>query len=115
MADEVRIRDGSSDVCSSDLLLAIVAGGVLATICLVGMTLLIHRRLFDRRIRLTSKPTDIFILLFIYAQLILGIVGIPVSLANADGSYMLVMDEWARGIMNLQAGTADLLDGVPWI
>src|SRR3546814_12107931 len=49
-------------------LLAIVAGGVLATICLVGMTLLIHRRLFDRRIRLTSKPTDIFILLFIYAS-----------------------------------------------
>src|SRR3546814_3782284 len=61
------------------------------------------------------KPTDIFILLFIYAQLILGIVGIPVSLANADGSYMLVMAEWARGIMTLQAGTADLLDGVPWI
>src|SRR3546814_16735043 len=49
-------------------LLAIAAGGILATICLVGMTLLIHRRLFDRRIRLTSKPTDIFILLFIYAQ-----------------------------------------------
>src|SRR3546814_2484886 len=79
------------------------------------MTLLIHRRLFDRRIRLTSKPTDIFILLFIYAQLILGIVGIPVSLANAYGSYMLVMAEWARGIMTIQAGTADRLDGVPWI
>src|SRR3546814_15302192 len=30
-------------------------------------------------------------------------------------SYMLVMAEWARGIMTLQAGTADLLDGVPWI
>src|SRR3546814_17862509 len=77
------------------------------------MTLLIHRRLFHRPIRLTSKPTDIFILLFIFAQLILGIVGIPVSLANADGSYMLVMAECARGIMTLQAGTAALLDGVP--
>src|SRR3546814_4346880 len=79
------------------------------------MTLLIHRRLFDRRIRLTSKPTDIFILLFIYAQLILGIIGIPVSLANSDGTYMLVMAEWARSIMTLQSGAADLLDGVPWI
>lgn len=96
-------------------LLAIAAGGVLAVICLIGMTLLIHRRLFDRRIRLTSKPTDIFILLFIYAQLVLGIVGIPVSLANSDGTYMLVMAEWARSIMTLQAGAADLLDGVPWI
>src|SRR3546814_697087 len=82
-------------------LLAIVAGGVLATICLVGMTLLIHRRLFDRRIRLTSKPTDIFILLFIYAQLILGIVGIPVSLANADGSYMLRSEEHTSELQSL--------------
>jgi nitrate reductase gamma subunit len=79
------------------------------------MSLLIYRRLFDRRIRLTSKPTDIFILLFIYAQLVLGIVGIPVSLANADGTYMLVMAEWARSIMTFRAGAADLLDGVPWI
>src|SRR3546814_1207253 len=35
--------------------------------------------------------------------------------SDLDGSYMLVMAEWARGIMTLQAGTADLLDGVPWI
>lgn len=96
-------------------MMAIVVGGVLAVICLVGMTMLIHRRLFDRRIRLTSKPTDIFILLFIYFQLILGIVGIPVSLANPDGSYMLVMAEWARNVLLFQGGSAELLAGVPWI
>src|SRR3546814_7670249 len=39
-------------------MMAIVVGGVLAVICLVGMTMLIHRRLFDARIRLTSKGTD---------------------------------------------------------
>src|SRR3546814_18390364 len=50
-------------------MMAIVVGGVLAVICLVGMTMLIHRRLFDARIRLTSKGTDIFILLFIFFQL----------------------------------------------
>ena len=96
-------------------MMAIVVGGILAVICLVGMTMLIHRRLFDRRIRLTSKPTDIFILLFIYFQLILGIVGIPVSLANPDGSYMLVMAEWARNVLLFQGGSAELLAGVPWI
>src|SRR3546814_10244945 len=79
------------------------------------MTMLIHRRLFDARIRLTSKGTDIFILLFIFFQLILGIAGIPVSLANADGSYMLVMSEWARNVLLFQGGSAELLAGVPWI
>jgi nitrate reductase gamma subunit len=96
-------------------ILAVIAGSILATICFVGMTMLIHRRLSDPRIRLTSKPTDIFILLFIYAQLILGIVGIPVSLANTDGTHMLRMSEWARSIFLFQPGSADLLADVPWI
>jgi nitrate reductase gamma subunit len=96
-------------------LMAIVVGGILALICFIGMTMLIHRRLFDARIRLTSKPTDIFILLFIYFQLIVGIVGIPVSLANTDGTYMLLMAEWARNILLFQPGSAELLAGVPWI
>ena len=74
-----------------------------------------YHRLFDARIRLTSKPTDIFILLFIYFQLILGIVGIPVSLANDEGTYMLVMAEWARNILLFQPGSPELLSGVPWI
>lgn len=96
-------------------LLAVVVGGVLAAICFVGLTLLIRRRLFDPRIRLTSKRTDIFILLFIYAQLILGIVGIPWSIANLDGTYMLAMAEWSRSIMLFRAGAAQLLAEVPWI
>lgn len=95
-------------------LLAVGAGGVFAVMCFVGLTLLVHRRLFDARIRLTSKRTDIFILLFVYVQLILGLAGIPVSIANLDGTYMLVMAEWARSVMTLGAD-AHLLDGVPWI
>lgn len=96
-------------------MLAIVVGGILAMVCLVGMTMLIHRRLFDARIRRTSKPTDIFILVFIYFQLIIGIVGIPVSLMNAEGTYMLLMAEWARNILMFQPGSAQLLVSVPWI
>jgi nitrate reductase gamma subunit len=96
-------------------LLAVVAGGLFALICFVGLTLLIHRRLFDARIRLTSKKTDIFILLFIYVQLIIGIAGIPSSLRDPDGGHMLVMAEWARSILSFQAGAAHLLDHVPWI
>jgi len=96
-------------------LMAVVAGGLFATLCFVGMTMLIHRRLFDRRIRLTSKPTDIFILLFIYAQLILGIVGIPFSLADETGTNMLLMAEWARNVLLFRGGSAELLTTVPWI
>lgn len=96
-------------------LLSVVVGGILALVCLAGMTLLVHRRLVDPRVRATSKPTDTFILLFIYAQLILGIAGIPVSLMNLDGTYMLIMAEWSRSILLFKAGAAQLLEAVPWI
>ena len=53
--------------------MAIVLGGVAGVMCFVGTTLLVHRRLFDARIRRTSSFGDIAILLLLYAQLILGL------------------------------------------
>jgi nitrate reductase gamma subunit len=94
---------------------SIVVGGILAALCFVGATMLIWRRVTDARVRATSKRTDLFILLFLYFQLILGIAGIPVSLENIEGSYMLVMAEWSRSIFLFRPGAADLLANVPWI
>jgi nitrate reductase gamma subunit len=96
-------------------ILSIVVGGILAAVCFIGATMLIWRRVTDARVRETSKPTDLFILLFIYFQLILGIAGIPVSLDNIEGSYMLVMAEWSRSIFLFRPGAAALLENVPWI
>lgn len=96
-------------------IMAIVVGGILAAIGAVGSVLLIHRRLTDERIRRTSKPTDIFILLFIFFQLCLGIATIPISAENIDGSYMLVLAQWARDILLFQPGAADLVRDVPWV
>lgn len=96
-------------------LLAIVVGAVLATTCFIGATLLIYRRVTDSRIYVTSKRTDLFILLFLYVQLIIGIAGIPVSLMNIEGTYMLVMADWSRSILLFQPGAAALLENVPWI
>lgn len=96
-------------------IMAIVVGGILAAIGAVGSVLLIHRRLTDERIRRTSKPTDIFILVFIFFQLCLGIATIPISAENIDGSYMLVLAQWARDILLFQPGAADLVRDIPWV
>ena len=39
--------------------MAIVVGGIAGIVCLVGIALLTHRRLFDPRIRTTSSFGDI--------------------------------------------------------
>lgn len=95
--------------------MAIIAGAIFAILGAFGGAGLIVRRLFNPRIRQTSKPTDIFILLFIYFQLWLGIIGIPHSVANHDGTYMFVLAEWCRSIMTFQPASAALLDNIPWV
>ena len=89
--------------------MAIVLGGVAGIMCFVGITLLVHRRLFDTRIRKTSSFGDIAILLLLYAQLILGLATIPVSLGHLDGHEMVKFMTWAQGILTLQPGVSALV------
>lgn len=81
-------------------MLAIVAGSIAGTMCFAGLTLLVKRRLSDPRVRATSTRMDIFILLLLYAQLILGLLTIPVSLMHLDGHNMLNLMGWARNIVS---------------
>ncbi len=89
--------------------MAIVIGGVAGIACFIGITLLMHRRLFDARIRTTSSFGDIAILLMLYAQLVLGLATIPVSLDHLDGDEMVKFMTWAQGILTLQPGVSALV------
>jgi nitrate reductase gamma subunit len=82
--------------------MAIVVGGIAGLFCLVGIALLTHRRLFDARIRATSSFGDIAILLILFAQLLLGLATIPVSMGHLDGHEMVKFMEWAQGILLLR-------------
>ena len=83
-------------------MLAIVVGGVAGIACFVGLTLLVHRRLFDPRILRTSSFGDIAILLLLYVQLTLGLATIFVSLNHLDGHEMVRFMNWAQGILILR-------------
>lgn len=91
--------------------LAMIAGGIFGTICFFGMTILIARRLLDPRIRATSKPTDIMILLILYVQLILGLATIPASAEHSDGSSMIALANWAQHIVTFRGGAAGFVAG----
>ena len=82
-------------------LLAVVAGSIFGLMCFVGLTMLVKRRLTDPRIRATSSKMDIFILLLLYVQLILGLLTVPVSLMHLDGHNMLLLMQWARNVVTL--------------
>lgn len=96
-------------------MLAIIAGGVAGAMCLVGGLLLLHRRLFDPRIRATSTFGDTAILVLLMAQLCLGLATIPISLQHSDGGEMVKFMMWAQGIFTFQAGAANYVADAHWI
>jgi nitrate reductase gamma subunit len=90
-------------------MLAIVVGGAAGLMCLAGILLLMHRRLFDARIRATSSFGDTAILLILFAQLVLGLATIPVSMQHLDGGEMVKFMDWAQRILTFQGGAAGLV------
>ncbi len=95
--------------------MAMIAGGIFGAICFIGMTILLVRRLTDPRIRATSKPADIMILLVLYVQLILGLATIPASAQHLDGSSMIALANWAQHIVTFRSGAADFVVHEPLV
>ncbi len=95
-------------------LLAIVVGGIAGAMAIVGATLLVHRRLFDARVRAASSFSDTAIIILLWVQLGLGLATIPISLQHLDGIEMVKFMAWAQGIFTFDpAASSYVLDAHP--
>lgn len=95
-------------------MMAIVSGGIAGLVCFIGLSMLLHRRIFDPRIRLTSHRTDLAILIILWVQLVLGMITLPFSFAHrVDASAMLILADWAQGILTFRPDAGALAD-VDW-
>lgn len=83
-------------------LLAMVSGGFFGILCLIGLVMLLHRRLTDARVRASSSRSDVMILLVLLAQLVLGLLTIVASTGHMDGAVMVLLGNWAQGVVTLQ-------------
>lgn len=87
-------------------LLAMISGGFFGVLCLIGLLMLLKRRLDDPRVRATSNTSDILLLWLLLGQLGLGLLTILVSTQHLDGSVMVLLATWAQSIVTLQADKA---------
>lgn len=92
-------------------LLAVVAGGIAGVMAIVGATLLVHRRLFDARVRAASSASDTLIIVLLWLQLALGLATIPISLGHLDGHEMVRFMSWAQGIFTFDPAAANYIAG----
>ncbi|WP_313350082.1 respiratory nitrate reductase subunit gamma [Paracoccus sp. (in: a-proteobacteria)] len=95
--------------------LAMTAGGIAGVMALVGGGLLLHRRLYDPRVRAHTTLADTGILVLLIAQLVLGLATILVSMQHLDGHEMTLLMSWAQGIVYFRSGAADYLANVHWL
>ena len=96
-------------------IVAMVSGGLFGLFGFIGVSLLLHRRLSDDRIRANSKTSDIVLLVLLWLQLALGLATIPLSAQHLDGSMMMRLAGWAQSIMTFQAGAPALLAGAGFV
>ena len=96
-------------------LMAMVSGGTAGILGIVGLSILIHRRLSEPRIHATSRTSDIVILLLLWLQLALGLATIPLSAQHLDGSMMMRLAGWAQRIVTFRGGGVELLAEAGWV
>lgn len=93
-------------------LLAMLSGGLFGLLGFIGLSILLHRRLSDPRIRATSRRSDIAVLVLLWLQFVLGLATVPLSAQHLDGSVMLKLAEWAQRIVTFRGGAVELLADV---
>lgn len=96
-------------------LMAMISGGLAGVLGFIGVSILLHRRLSDARIRINSKTSDIVLLLLLWLQLALGLATVPLSGQHLDGSVMMQLAGWAQAIVTFQPDAATMLANVSFV
>jgi len=97
--------------------LAISAGAIFGSLCIIGGAILWIRRMTNSRVRATSRGMDIFILSWIIVTLLLGMSTLPVSISHANhenAGVMISLANYVQSVATLRADPA-LLAGVDTI
>lgn len=95
--------------------LAVLVGGAAGLAAFIGASMLLHRRLYDPRIRATSSFADIAILVALWLQIVVGIGTIYLTLGHMDGAEMVRFMTWSQSVMGLQINAWQEVVNVHWL
>lgn len=96
-------------------IVAMVAGGVMGGLCLVGIVILLVRRFTNDRLLAVTTIKDKVVMLWILATLLLGLTSIVVSASHTDGHMMVLLMTWAQHILTLRGDAAQFIIDAPLI
>lgn len=105
----INVFDAAGISHSFKQLMALAVGGIAGIMAFIGATLLLHRRLFDPRIRRSSSWGDILVLVLLWLQIFIGLATTVWTIDHLDGSEMVLFMGWAQGILTLNPSASELI------
>jgi len=109
----VAVWDAIGVTHSFKQMIAMIAGGIFGTLCMLGLLILMHRRLSDPRISAVTKGGDKLLLLWIFITLGLGLTTIFESAQHTDGHMVVLLMTWAQHIVTFRGDAADFIVAAP--
>lgn len=94
---------------------AMTAGGLMGAMCLVGLAILLHRRITNPRLAALTKTGDKVLLVWILVTLLLGLSTIGESASHMDGAMMVRLMTWAQHIVTFRGDAASYVSEAPLI
>lgn len=94
---------------------AMAAGGVMGSLCLIGVAILLVRRFSNDRLIAVTTIKDKVVMLWILATLLLGLTSIFVSASHTDGHMMVLLMSWAQHIVTFRGDAAQFIMEAPLI
>lgn len=96
-------------------LFAMVAGGIMGGLGLIGIVILLVRRFTNDRIRAVTTFKDKVVILWILATLLLGLSSIVVSAGHMDGHMMTLLMSWAQHVVTFRGDAASFIIEAPLV
>lgn len=96
-------------------LIAMVVGGIAGLVAITGLTILLHRRLADPRIRLNGRTWDIIVVVMLWLQVALGLLTVPLSAQHMDGDLFELLVSYVKGIVTLNGDASAFIFGAPLV
>ena len=100
---------------STKQLVAMVAGGIMGSLGLIGILILLVRRFSNERISAVTTFKDKIVILWILVTLLLGLSSIFVSAGHMDGDMMVLLVSWAQHVLTFRGDAALFIVGAPLV
>ena len=100
---------------SAKQVFAMAAGGVMGVLCLLGLLILLARRLGNPRLAKNTTWRDKLVLLWLLVTVIAGLSTIFVSAQHLDGEEMVSLMTWAQHIVTFRGDAASFITHASWV